>query len=98
MEEVFSMQSVPRLRKESVWSCEFVTIFTCSSLREGGFEYLHHSPASRKRRRKWKPMPEGINGPPCSWVRQQNVVMSPMGLGPENDCAGLFPLDTKRTV
>jgi hypothetical protein len=48
--------------------------------------------------------PEGITGPPYSWgskygnlalqvgavsnVRQQNLVMSPAGLGPENVCAG----------
>jgi hypothetical protein len=33
----------------------------------GGLEYLHRSPASRKRRRKGNPVPEGLAGPPCSW-------------------------------
>jgi hypothetical protein len=33
----------------------------------GGLEYLHHSPASRKRGRKGNPVPRGITGPPCSW-------------------------------
>jgi hypothetical protein len=33
----------------------------------GGLEYLHLSPASRKRRRKGNPVPGGITEPPCSW-------------------------------
>jgi hypothetical protein len=33
----------------------------------GGVEYLHRSPAIRRRRRKWNPVPEGITGPPCPW-------------------------------
>jgi hypothetical protein len=33
----------------------------------GGLEYLHCSPASRKRRRKGNPVPGDITGPPCSW-------------------------------
>jgi hypothetical protein len=33
----------------------------------GGVEYLHRSPASRRRRRKGNPVPGGITGPPCSW-------------------------------
>jgi hypothetical protein len=33
----------------------------------GGLEYLHRSPASRKRRRKGNPVPGGITGSPCSW-------------------------------
>jgi hypothetical protein len=32
----------------------------------GGLEYLHRSPASRKRRQKGNPVPGGITGPPCS--------------------------------
>jgi hypothetical protein len=32
-----------------------------------GLEYVHRSPASRKRRRKRNPVPGGITGPPCSW-------------------------------
>jgi hypothetical protein len=31
----------------------------------GGFEYLHHSPASRGRRQKGNSAPLGITGPPC---------------------------------
>jgi hypothetical protein len=34
---------------------------------EGGVEYLHRSPASRKRHRIGNPVPGGITGPPCSW-------------------------------
>jgi hypothetical protein len=33
----------------------------------GGFEYLHRSPASRRRRRKGNPVPGGITVPPCYW-------------------------------
>jgi hypothetical protein len=33
----------------------------------GVVEYFHRSPASRRRRRKWNPVPGGITGPPCSW-------------------------------
>jgi hypothetical protein len=33
----------------------------------GGFEYLHRSPASRKRRRKENTVVGGITGQPCSW-------------------------------
>jgi hypothetical protein len=32
----------------------------------GGLEYLHRSPASRKRRQKGNPVPGIITGPPCS--------------------------------
>jgi hypothetical protein len=32
-----------------------------------GFDYLHRSPVSRKKRRKGNPVPGGITGPPCSW-------------------------------
>jgi hypothetical protein len=35
--------------------------------RGGGFEYLHRSPASRRRRRKRNPVSGGITGVPCSW-------------------------------
>jgi hypothetical protein len=37
------------------------------SPRGGGIEYLHRSPANRRRRRNGDPVLEGINGPPCSW-------------------------------
>jgi hypothetical protein len=30
-------------------------------------EYLHSNPVSCKGRRKWYPVPGGINRPPCSW-------------------------------
>jgi hypothetical protein len=33
----------------------------------GGFEYLHRSPASPRRRRKENPVPGVKTGPPCSW-------------------------------
>jgi hypothetical protein len=33
----------------------------------GGLEYLHRSPASRKRLQKGNPLPGGITGPLCSW-------------------------------
>jgi hypothetical protein len=43
--------------------------FTQSSTapRGGVWEYAHRSPASRRRRRKGKPVPGGITGPPCHW-------------------------------
>jgi hypothetical protein len=34
--------------------------------RGGRFDYLHHSPASRRRRLKGNPVPGGITGPPFS--------------------------------
>jgi hypothetical protein len=71
---------------------------------EAGVEYLHRSPASRRRRRKGNPVPGSITGPPCSggykygdlalWVGESRISDSkiwsrvPPGLGPENDCAG----------
>jgi hypothetical protein len=33
----------------------------------GGLEYLHRSPASRRRRWKGNPVPGGVTGPPCHW-------------------------------
>jgi hypothetical protein len=33
----------------------------------GWLEHLHRSPASRRRRRRGNPVPEGITEPPCSW-------------------------------
>jgi hypothetical protein len=35
----------------------------------GGLEYLHRSPASRKRRQNGNRVPMGITGPPCTTVR-----------------------------
>jgi hypothetical protein len=46
---------------------EFSGVFWGFPLRGGGFEYLHRSLASRRRRRKGNAVPEGITGPPCSW-------------------------------
>jgi hypothetical protein len=42
-------------------------LISVSIPRGGGFEYFHRSLASRKRRRKEKPVPGGITGPPYSW-------------------------------
>jgi hypothetical protein len=59
---VFSTWSVPRgYKRDKDWS--LVRVLPCG----GGFEYLHRSPASSKRRRKGNPVPGGITGPPCSW-------------------------------
>jgi hypothetical protein len=70
--------------------------------REGGFEYLHCGPTSRRGQRKWKPVPGGYN---CATLlpgvyyedlalqvggdesETKCPVMSPAGLEPENDCA-----------
>jgi hypothetical protein len=58
---VFSTWFVPRGNKrDEVWR---LISFLC----EGGFEYLHRSPASRRRRRKGNPVSGGITKPPCSW-------------------------------
>jgi hypothetical protein len=35
----------------------------------GGLQYLHRSPASRRRRRNGNPVPGGITGPPCFWEK-----------------------------
>jgi hypothetical protein len=40
---------------------------TLETPRGGGFEYLHRTPASGRRRRKGNPVPGGITVPPCSW-------------------------------
>jgi hypothetical protein len=64
---------------------------------DAGVERLHRSPA-RHRRRNGNPVPGGVTGPPCSSemalqvggvsnLRQYNVVMSSVRLGPENDYA-----------
>jgi hypothetical protein len=81
-------------RKPTVHFCERVTITTFGIL---GSTTHHRSHASRRRRRKGNLVPESITGPPCSSgiygdlalqvgkvlnQRQQNVVMSPAGLGP----------------
>jgi hypothetical protein len=54
---VFSKRSVPRCYKEDNWS----------NLCGGGVEYLHRSPASRRRRRKGNPVTGGTTWPRCSW-------------------------------
>jgi hypothetical protein len=46
-----------------LWRWQLFTLDPCG----GGLEYLHRSPASRKRRQKGNPVPGGITGPPCSW-------------------------------
>jgi hypothetical protein len=67
-------------------------------------QYLHRSPASRRRRRNGNSVHGGITGQPCSWgykygdlalqvggvsnLREYNMVISSAGLGPENDSAG----------
>jgi hypothetical protein len=51
-------------------SCHNQSVSQLVTPRGGGFEYLHHSPASRRRRGKGNPVPGGITGPPCSWGRQ----------------------------
>jgi hypothetical protein len=58
---VFYMRSVPGLYEEDQMDREDQV--PCG----GGVEYLHRSPASRRRRRKGNPVPGGITGPPCLW-------------------------------
>jgi hypothetical protein len=54
LEAVLSVRSVPKLYNQG-------------QLPLGGFEYLHRSPASRRRRRKGNPVPGSITGTSCSW-------------------------------
>jgi hypothetical protein len=63
-------------RKCSIWppSIPFlynllyrIVYIRMSSTCRCGLEYLHRSPASRRRRRKGNPVPKGITGPPCHW-------------------------------
>jgi hypothetical protein len=68
------MQSVPRLYKEEELERVVASDMRYSFLKTlsispcgGGIEYPHLSPVSRRRRRKWNPVPRGITGPPCSW-------------------------------
>jgi hypothetical protein len=42
-------------------------VLYCLTSPGGGIEYLHRSPASRRRRRKGNPVPGDTTGPPCSW-------------------------------
>jgi hypothetical protein len=59
--EEFSVRSEPSLYNENKW--DKMVSLQCG----GGFEYLHRSPASRRRRRKGNPVSGGITGPACSW-------------------------------
>jgi hypothetical protein len=55
--------------KLTVGSCN--SIFSNESIPcGGGFEYLHRSPASRRRRRKGNSIAGVITMPPCSWEIQ----------------------------
>jgi hypothetical protein len=61
------MWSWPRIYLEDIWgdpvrSVTINQLISCG----GGFEYLHRSTAS-KRRRKGNSVPGGIPGPPCAW-------------------------------
>jgi hypothetical protein len=52
--------------------------------RGGGLEYLHRSPASRKRRQTGKAVPEDVTGPPCSWrYKHGNLVLQVGGVSDE---------------
>jgi hypothetical protein len=44
-----------------------------------GVEYLHLSPASRRRLRKGNPVLGGITGPPCSWGYKYGYVALQVG-------------------
>jgi hypothetical protein len=61
---VFSMWSLPRYYKQGSLKQRVSDFFPCG----GGVEYIHRSPASRRRRQKWNPVPGSITGPPCCWV------------------------------
>jgi hypothetical protein len=37
---------------------------------EGGFEYFHRSPVSRRKQRKGNPVPVDITRPPDSWEKK----------------------------
>jgi hypothetical protein len=50
-----------------VYNCNGITLTLSETPCGGGLEYLHCIPASRKRRHKGNPVPEGITGSPCSW-------------------------------
>jgi hypothetical protein len=51
----------------------------------GRLEYLHRSPASRRRRRKGNPVPGGITGPPCHWDINTGTWSSRFGVGGKAD-------------
>jgi hypothetical protein len=61
----------------------------------GEFEYLHRNPASGRRRQKGNSVPGAykygdlaLQAEGVSHLREWSLVMSPVGLGPENYCAG----------
>jgi hypothetical protein len=49
------------------WSVTFQQMNTIKFPCGGGLEYLHRSPARRRRRRKWNPVPWDITGLHCYW-------------------------------
>jgi hypothetical protein len=59
----------------TTWTCSsilqssvtFHLMITIKILFGGGLEYFHRSLASRRRRRKWNPVPGGITGSHCHW-------------------------------
>jgi hypothetical protein len=53
--------------------CFSQSILECCSPRGGSFEYRHRSPASRRRRRKWNALPEGITGYPIPMGTLESV-------------------------
>jgi hypothetical protein len=62
-----STKTIPRYRTHNDRTEELCSSISIKSVScGGGSEYLHSSPASRKRRRKVNPVPGGISGPPCS--------------------------------
>jgi hypothetical protein len=52
---------------ESNLGCIWRYLTTVYLLQWPGFEYLHRSPESRRRRRKGNHVPGVITGPPCFW-------------------------------
>jgi hypothetical protein len=53
----------------------------------GGFEYLHRSPESRRRQRKWITVPGGHKYGPSSWRYLESETVK-LGLASVNDYAG----------
>jgi hypothetical protein len=64
---------------------------------EGRLEYLHRSPASRKRRRKGNPVPRGLAFQVGRVSNETvNYGLSSAGLGSKRDCSGQNVLMSSR--
>jgi hypothetical protein len=66
--DVFSLFVSRSLPSNGSTRYNIMTVQGQNTLCGGGFQYLHRSHESRRRRRKGNPVPGGITGPPYFWA------------------------------